>query len=90
MTLSRLVVRLVLDDLLQTLNVAIDAALHVVIGLLPAGRFEDRARRATSWFRKIAVRVGESCQARSRDGGSEEMHCWCWFMVYGFCSVVMV
>ena len=53
--LSGVVVRLVLSDLLETLNVAVDVTVHVVVSLLTAGGLESVTWHAARWGGEVAV-----------------------------------
>ena len=53
--LSGIVVRLVLRDLLETLNVAVDISIHVVVSLLTTGSLERVAWHAAGWGGEVAV-----------------------------------
>lgn len=72
--LGWVVVRLSCYDLLKALDVAIDAPLHVVVGLLAACGFESGSRWSACGGGEVAVGIGESHEAGSREEGCGEMH----------------
>lgn len=63
MALVRVVVVLVGNDLLQALDVAVDAALHVVVGLHTTRVLKCSPWLTTLWLGEITVGVGKRCHA---------------------------
>lgn len=63
MALVWVVVVLIRNDLLQALDVAIDAALHVVIGLHTTCILERSPRLTALWLGEVAVSIGKRCHA---------------------------
>lgn len=69
MALGGIIVRLARNRLLETLDVAVDVAAHLVGGLHAAAGLVGRAGLAGGWGYEVAVGVGVGVEG---DGGGEE------------------
>lgn len=61
-------------ELLEALDVVVDVAVEVVVGLFPAGGFIGGARVTANWNLEVSVGVGEAEAAGKEDGNEGGLH----------------